>query len=95
MLDSEKLYELKKLYGSLFITQLKKQEVIFRELTFSEFDRISEYQNSPEYTNVDIEDLIIKTAVLYPEEINLDKYPAGLISSLAEEILEESRIFFR
>lgn len=90
MLDTEKLYELKKKYGPLFVTRIKGQDVIFRELTFSEFDKISEYQTSSDYTNVDIEDLIIKSAVVFPEDFNCDKYPAGLISSLSEEILEES-----
>jgi len=90
MLDSEKLYELKKNYGSLFVTQIKGQDIVFRELTFSEFDKICEYQNSSDYTNVDIEDLIIKNVVVFPEQFNCDKYPAGLISSLADEILEES-----
>ncbi len=83
------MYELKSLYGSVFQTYLKKQLVIFRELTFAEFDKITEHQNSGE-SSAEIEDLIIKIGVVYPEDINVDAYPAGLVSSLAEEILEES-----
>jgi hypothetical protein len=90
MISSELLYELKKQYGSLFQTSIKNQSIVFRELTFSEFDKISEYQLSKEYTSVDIEDFIIKSAVLYPTDFNSDKYPAGQISSLADEILDES-----
>jgi hypothetical protein len=72
MLSSELLYELKKKYGSLFQTSIKKQSIIFRELTFSEFDQISEYQLSKDYTSVDIEDFITKSAVLYPFDFNSD-----------------------
>ncbi|CAB4143347.1 hypothetical protein UFOVP784_121 [uncultured Caudovirales phage] len=89
MIAPEFLYELKSLYGSVFQTYLKKQLVIFRELTFAEFDKITEHQNSGE-SSAEIEDLIIKIGVIYPEDINVDAYPAGLVSSLAEEILEES-----
>lgn len=90
MLSPEQLYELKLKYGSVFQTQLKKDVVVFRELTFSEFDKISEHQNSGE-SSAEVEDLIIKYAIIYPDDFNLDNYPAGLVSSLAEEILLESR----
>jgi hypothetical protein len=90
MISSELLYELKKKYGSLFQTSIKKQSIVFRELTFSEFDKISEYQLSKDYTSVDIEDFITKSAVVYPFDFNSDLYRAGEISSLSEEILEES-----
>jgi hypothetical protein len=89
MLEPEKLYELKNKHGSIFQTNLRKEVVVFRELTFSEFDKIAEYESSGE-SRTEIEDLIIKSAVIYPENMDLDKYPAGLISSLADEILEES-----
>ena len=89
MLDPEVLYELKLLYGSVFETSLKKDTVIFRELTFSEFDQITEHQKSGE-SSAEIEELIIKLGVIYPVDIELDHYPAGMVSSLAEEILNES-----
>jgi len=90
MLDSDLLYELKKQHGSLFQTSIKNQVVVFRELKFSEFDRIAEHQLSGDYTNLDVEDFIIKSAVVYPLEFNTDRLPTGMISSLAEEILQES-----
>ena len=90
MLDSDLLYELKKQHGSLFQTSIKNQVVVFRELKFSEFDRIAEHQLSGDYTNLDIEDFIIKSAVVYPLEFDTDRLPTGMISSLADEILQES-----
>lgn len=89
MVNAEVLYELKLKYGSIFETYLKKDLVIFRELTFAEFDKIAEHESLGE-SSAEIEDLIIKSAVLYPEDIVLDNYPAGLVASLAEEILQES-----
>jgi hypothetical protein len=89
MINPEFLYELKSLYGSVFETYLKKDLVLFRELTFAEFDQITEHQNSGE-SSAEIEELIIKLGVIYPENINVDAYPAGIVSALAEEILEES-----
>lgn len=89
MLTPEILFNLKQRYGSVFQTSLKKDEIVFRELTFSEFDKIAEHEKSGE-NQTEIEDLIIKSAVLYPEDIVLDNYPAGLVSSLADEILQES-----
>lgn len=89
MVDPGILYKLKLEYGSIFQTYLKKDLIIFRELTFAEFDKIAEYELSGE-SSAEIEDLIIKSAVVHPEDIVLDHYPAGLVASLAEEILQES-----
>lgn len=89
MLTPEQLYKLKLEFGTVFETSLKKETIIFRELTFAEFDKISEHQNAGE-SNEEIEDLIIKSAVIYPNDLQPDRYPAGLISALAEEILSES-----
>lgn len=89
MLTPEQLYKLKQKFGTVFETYLKNHLIIFRELTFAEFDKISEHQNSGQ-SNEDIEELIIKSAVIYPENLNLDKYPAGMVSALSEEILSES-----
>jgi len=90
MIDPSFIFEIKNKYGSIFETSIKKEIILFRELTFSEFDEISEFQKNGDSSNADIEDLIIKYAVIYPHDFDSDKYPAGLVSSLAEEVLEES-----
>lgn len=90
MFDPSFIFEIKNKYGSIFQTSVKKQAILFRELTFYEFDQIAEFQKNGDTTNADIEELIIKFAVVYPENFNPDIYPAGAISSLADEILEES-----
>lgn len=90
MLDPSFIFKIKNKYGSIFETSIKKETILFRELTFSEFDHISEFQKNGDSSTADIEDLIIKYSVIYPKDFKIDNYPAGLISSLAEEVLEES-----
>ena len=92
-MEPGKLYELKKKYGSVFQTIIKDIEVVFRELTFSEYDKIAEYQNSGDYSSVDTEDLIIECAVVYPEDFNINKIPPGMVTSLAEQIVDFSGFY--
>lgn len=90
MIDPSFIFEVKNKYGSIFETAIKKQRILFRELTFAEFDKVAEFQKNGDTTNADIEELIISCAVVYPQNFSPDSYPAGAISSLADEILEES-----
>lgn len=90
MIYADLLYKIKKQYGSVFETSIKGQSILFRELTFAEFDQIAQHQISSEYSSADVEEMIINYGVVYPENFDLNKYPPGIISSLAEEILEES-----
>jgi len=92
-MEPEFLYEIKKKYGSVFAVNLKGQEIVFRELTFSEFDKITEYKNSESYSSTDAEDLIISSAVVYPKDFNLEKLPPGLVSSLAQQIVDFSGFY--
>jgi len=90
MVTPDLLYEVKKIYGSVFQTYIKNQEVLFRELTFAEFDEVAQFQKDKDFSSADVEELIIKKSVVYPENFNANLYPAGIISYLAQEILEES-----
>lgn len=93
MIEPEKLYQLKKKYGSIFSVNLKDQQVIFRELTFNEYDKILEYKNLEETSSFDSEDFIIHSAVVYPENFSLEKIQPGLISSLAQQIMDFSGFY--
>lgn len=92
-MEPQFLYEIKKKYGSVFAVNLKGQEVLFRELTFNEFDRITEYKNSESSSSTESEDLIISSAVVYPKDYNFEKLPPGLISSLAQQIIDFSGFY--
>jgi hypothetical protein len=92
-MEPEKLYEIKKKYGSAFAVNVKGQDVVFRELTFNEYDKVVEYKNSDDKSSADAEDLIISAAVVYPENFNFEKLPPGLITSLAQEIIDFSGFY--
>lgn len=92
-MEPDKLYEIKKKYGSIFTASIKGQDIVFRELTFNEYDQIVEYQNSEDYTSLDSEDLVIKYAVVYPEDFSIDKLPPGIVSSLAKQIVDVSGFY--
>ena len=90
MLDSEIVLDLKNKYGPIFTINIKGQTVVFRELTFAEFDYVALLQQSQDGSTVDSEDKIIELAVVYPENFNIDNLQAGIVSSLAQEILDAS-----
>jgi hypothetical protein len=73
MLEPKEILEIRKKYGPIFSTDIKGQTVFFRELTFSEFDDIVAYQDLEGGSSIDSEDSIITTAVVYPENFNVDK----------------------
>ena len=90
MLESEVILDLKNKYGPVFTADIKGLTIAFRELTFSEFDYIALLQESQEGSTVDSEDEIIRLSVVYPENFNIERLQAGVVSSLAQEILDAS-----
>lgn len=92
-MEPDFLYEIKKKHGSVFAVNIKGQEVVFRELTFNEYDKVIEYKNNEEKSSVDAEDFIISSAVVYPDKFDFNKLPAGTISSLAQEIVDFSGFY--
>jgi len=89
-MDNEVLLELKLKYGPLYAVNVKGIDLLFRELTFSEFDKISKIQEADGYSSADSEDYILETTIVYPENFNINKIPAGTVSSLSESIIEAS-----
>jgi hypothetical protein len=92
-MSSDFVFDLKKKYGNIYTVDVKGNSLIFRELTFTEYDLILYLQDLEEYTYADIEDFIIEYAIVYPENFNLEKIPAGLVTNLAQNILELSGFF--
>ena len=90
MLESEVILDLKNKYGPVFTAEIKGLTIAFRELTFAEFDYIALLQESQEGSTVDSEDEIIRLSVVYPENFNIERLQAGVVSSLAQEILDAS-----
>lgn len=92
MITSDLLFELRQKYGPLFSTEIRGNTVLFREITFKEFDRIIEIQDLEDGSSVDSEDEIIKTAVVYPEDFDLDRMPAGIVSRFSSGNFEFLRV---
>lgn len=92
MISSEQIAELKSLYGEIFAIPINNNlTVIFRALTFAEFDKLA---LTEDYVSiVESEDSIVKNALLYPDFSELEKLGAGVLSNLCEEIIEESAFF--
>lgn len=57
---------------------------VFRALTFEEFDNISVMV--ADKSSADLEDLVVETGVLWPQDLDIDTMSPGLITSLAEQI---------
>ena len=89
--NSNLIIEFKRKYSDIYQVEIGGTKIIFRALTFLEFDELS---IAEDYTSsVDSEEEIVKTALLYPEFDELGTLGAGVVSSLAEEIIEESCFF--
>lgn len=92
-MEPDKLYEIKKKYGSVFEVNIKNRDIVFRELTFAEYDKIVEYQKSEDYSSADTEDLIIECAVVYPDNFDINSIPPGMVTSLAQKIVDFSGFY--
>jgi len=90
MEDISLVFKLKSKYGSLYSISVKETELIFRELTFFEYEKINYLDQSKNATYADIEDFIIETAIVYPENFDINKIPPGNVSILSQEILDIS-----
>lgn len=90
MINSEVLLELKLKYGPLYNVNVKGTDLLFRELTFSEFDKIATSQEAGEFSSADSEDYILECTVVYPENFNINRIPAGAVSQIAQEVLDAS-----
>lgn len=90
MLTPDVLLELKKKYGPLYSFNVKGTILLFRELTFKEFDEIAEITKAEGLSSADAEDEILKVTIVYPENYNLNTIPAGAFSTISQEILDAS-----
>lgn len=92
MVDNELIFNLKNKYGNIYSVDIKNYTLIFRELKFSEYNQILHYQELDDSSSVDIEDLVLKFSIVYPENFDIYRIPPGNVSSLAQNILDISGI---
>lgn len=89
MATTERLAELKDDNRKIFIADLEGTEIVFRPLTFKEYDSISTHLELGA-TVTDVEDYVVESAILDPTEIDLDDFKPGSITALAERVLDVS-----
>lgn len=59
-------------------------------MTFSEFDKIGALKRDGIFSSADVEEEILKYAVVYPETFDVNSISPGAVSSLADQIIEFS-----
>lgn len=75
-------------YGRLFTAALRGDEYTFRPLTIDEYNYIIACESYD--SQVDSEAIVVQTALLDPGYDYVESQPAGVITSLASEILSSS-----
>lgn len=85
----EQIAEWKRQYDELFTVEIGKHLIIYRAVTFREFDQIAS-SVTQDSSSVDIEDALVNLAVLAPDTKVLDRMRAGHISAVADAIKESS-----
>jgi hypothetical protein len=90
MITPDVVAHLKNKYGNVYGITVKNVDLIFRELTFKEYENILRLNESDDYSSADIEDYILDYSIVYPDDYDTLKIPPGIVSSLANEILDIS-----
>lgn len=85
----EQIAEWKRQYDELFTVEIGKHLIIYRAVTFREFDQIASGVTQ-DSSSVDIEDELVNLAVLAPDRKVLDRMRAGHVSAVADAIKESS-----
>lgn len=93
MLTADIIFSLKNKYGNIYSVNIKNQTVVFRELTFKEYDKILYLKTLEDVDSSDIEDVILEFAVIYPEGFDTMTIPPGIVANLSSEILDISGFF--
>lgn len=90
MLDAELILKLKSQFGIIYSVDIKNTTLVFRELTFKEYNKILSLKDLNDYSSADLEDTILNISIVYPEDFDTLKIPPGNVSTLANEILDLS-----
>jgi hypothetical protein len=90
-MDHDLIQSWRSRYADVYDVVIGGREFWFRALSISEVEEITEFieQNS---TSVDIEDIYVQKAILYPVDLSLDDLKAGHVSQLADEIMMASGV---
>lgn len=92
-MNEQVLLELKLRYGPLYGISVKGIDLLFRELTYKEFDKFIAIQDADGYSSADSEDYIIEVCVVYPENFDINTISAGAVTGISDAVLEASGFF--
>lgn len=87
MLDPDLVEEWKSQWGAIYTAEIRGKEFVFRAATFAEHREATRPRS--DWSSADAEDKLVQACLLYPTE-DFDRLPAGIITSLAEEIVNVS-----
>lgn len=91
MIPKDLIAAWKSKHGRVFVVNNRNVDYVFRALTLeegSEFERLSAASSTP-----DLEEWLVKTALLYPEDFDVAGLPpslTGFVTTLSEQIREKS-----
>jgi hypothetical protein len=88
MFSDEQIFEWKQRYGNIFSVSLGGKDFVFRELTLREFSAFSAHLVGSD--SATSEDYLVRTCLLYPVNLDFDTLPAGVVSSIAQQVIEKS-----
>lgn len=89
-IDTTELFmKYKEKYDHVYFYQIDDMPYFYRPLTRSEYREITTNDNLSDY---DKEDAIATTCLLYPENLDIDNCPAGLVTRIANLIIECSYV---
>lgn len=74
-------------YSAVFFSEIEGQLYSYRPLGRKEYKDIVTNENLDEW---DKQDAIVKAALIYPTDFNLDDCPAGIPDKLCQDIIEKS-----
>lgn len=76
-------------FGEIYLMEGPKSVYVFRPLTFDEIDTLLAHK---ELSTMDAEDLVVRFGVIWPEDFDPEFEKPGIVSNLAEGILNNSHI---
>lgn len=87
MIPSDKVAEWKVQHGRVFSVVAGGEDYAFRAVSEAEYDVVLKHKH---WTSADAEDHLVRLALLWPEDFDIDSVRPGIVTTIAEEITEVS-----
>lgn len=84
--SSESVEAWKRAYGAVYELGMRGKSYVIRPLTVGEYQTVQNAQLS----SAELEEFVVGVALLHPEDFDVNKEYAGVVTALAEEVLHVS-----